>query len=107
MFRRDAKLDIDWKRWIEAHRAELLECGIPVVVLSDRRNWELFLEDGSFSSVPGSPPDIDVDELPKDRARRLLDILGASFPERSKEGTSHFRAINRLEYLLRRGAHGA
>lgn len=45
-FRRDSQVASEWKHWIATHRAELLRCGIPDVILSDENRWRHFREHG-------------------------------------------------------------
>ena len=97
----DANLD----RWLRANRSILLDLGMPLTVLDSVLHWQLFLEDGSFSSVSTSTPDIDVDAMPASSGERLLSFLLQHFPERTEDGTSPYRAINRLEAILKRGPH--
>jgi hypothetical protein len=74
-------------------------------VLNNERNWQLFLEDGAFSSAPGGAPDVDVEAMPEPQASRVLTFLGAHYPSRNSSGVSPYRALNRLEAILRRGPH--
>jgi hypothetical protein len=91
--------------WLKANRSALLDLGLPLCVLENPRNWQLFLEDGSFASASTLTPDIDVDALPLEQADRILRFLSQHFPDRSESGTSPYRAVNRLEAILKRGVH--
>lgn len=93
------------RAWLHANRAALLELGFPLSILGNERNWRLFLEDGAFSSAVGGAADIDVDAMPEAQASRVLAFLVAHYPNRSGAGVSPYRAVNRLEAILRRGPH--
>ena len=95
------------RTWLRTNRAALLELGFPLSVLNNERNWQLFLEDGEFSSAPGGAPDVDVEAMPEPQASRVLAFLGAHYPGRDSLGISPYRALNRLEAILRRGPHAA
>jgi hypothetical protein len=99
--------DFKLRSWLRSHRPALLALGLPLSVVNSERHWLLFLEDGTFSSVLGSPPDIDVERLPSRQAIELLEFLLAHYPERNDAGMSPLRAVNRLETILQRGPHAA
>jgi len=45
-FKQDGKKQHKWYKWLDAHRCELLECGVPDTVLKTKLHWIRFLEDG-------------------------------------------------------------
>jgi hypothetical protein len=102
---RHRNADSNLRSWLRGQRAALLELGMPLSVLGDDQAWTIFLEDGVYPPASGSARDIDVDAMPVEQAQRVLDFLSEHFSERNEQGYSPYRAINRLEAILRRGPH--
>jgi hypothetical protein len=98
-FRRNNEKAFHWQKWLRDHRGELFACGIPHIVLEDVRNWLYFLEHGCFTPVNSAGPIIDVDRMSRSDALRLCLFLEQddSYPDCS--------ALNRLQFLLKRGVH--
>ena len=98
-FRRNSDAALKWQTWLQKHRDELLECGVPQVVLEEERYWYYFLDHGYFTPPGISEPIIDVDRMEKRQAERLCVFLEHSdfYPTCS--------TLNRLQYLLKRGRH--
>jgi hypothetical protein len=98
-FRRDGETARTWETWLQRNRQELLDCGIPHVVLERRENWLYFLGHGYFTPPGIAEPVCDVDRMDRSQAERLCVFL---------EGDDDYRnsdALNRLQFLLKRGRH--
>jgi hypothetical protein len=98
-FRRDKQKTLQWQKWLQKHRDELIACGIPHIVLEDIWHWYYFLEHGYFTPLGSAEPIIYVDRMSKADAERLCLFLEQDdfYPECS--------TLNRLQYLLKRGRH--
>ena len=70
-FRRQSTDSIGHSRWRLAHRAELLECGVPMEVLESDRNWIYVLHHGSDEFGTGWNPTW----ISKEQAGKLLEIV--------------------------------
>ena len=44
-----------WSKWVEAHRAALVLCGIPSFLIEDQFRWERFVEHGYDHETGWSP----------------------------------------------------
>src|SRR3954465_9031226 len=99
-YRRDNGDARHWQKWLQNHRDHLHACGIPPIVLEDMRHWYYFLEHGYFTPLNSAEPIIDVDRMSRSDAERLCWFLEQDdlFPDSS--------ALNRLQFLLKRGVHG-
>jgi hypothetical protein len=99
-FRRDKAKAVSWRKWLETSRDQLIACGVPQMVWEDMRNWGYFLDHGYFTLPGSATPIIDVDRMNRSDALQLCVFLEQddSYPESS--------ALNRLQFLLRRGRHG-
>ncbi len=100
----DGKMNAHAK-WLRSNRERLLETAVPVGLFENERAWCIFLEDGQFDPTEAVPFSCDVDAMSEDEAVKLCDLLVELYPERLDDGTSMYRALNRLEYLLLRGPH--
>src|SRR5262249_1014046 len=100
-FRRDKEESLHWQKWLERHRDELLACGVTFVVLQDASHWHYFLGHGYFTPIGSAEPVINVDHMSHDDALRLCLFL-----EQDKLH-SGCDAVNRLQYLLKKGKHAA
>ncbi len=98
-FRRDKEKPLQWQKWLQQHRDELLACGVPPIVLEDMRQWYYFLEHGYFTPPGSAEPIIGVDCMHRTDAERLCLFLeqDSLYPLSS--------TLNRLQYLLKRGRH--
>ncbi|MEX0700632.1 MAG: hypothetical protein WD069_00910 [Planctomycetales bacterium] len=50
-FRQDNRKSIEWKRWVDRHRPELIECGLHEDAWRTRMDWFLFLDHGYIQTV--------------------------------------------------------
>ncbi|MBN9521402.1 hypothetical protein J0H58_23250 [bacterium] len=81
-FRRDHDAELNWRRWVRAHEAELIAIGIPREVWADRLTWWRFVDHGyhppasNAREVRFSP-----DDLPASQQRRLYVFLDSILPE--------------------------
>ena len=98
-FRRDKEKSLQWQKWLQKHRSELIACGIPHTVLEDMWHWYYFLEHGYFTLPGSAEPIINLDCMSKTDAERLCLFLERDdlYPESA--------ALNRLQYLLKSGRH--
>lgn len=84
---------------MQKHRDELLACGVPHLVVDSEHYWNYFLAHGYFKPEGLTEPIVDIDRMEKSQAERLCLFL-----ERS-ECYPTCDALNRLQYLLKRGPH--
>jgi hypothetical protein len=70
--------DAEWKRWADSDGQALIQLGIPERVVNNRFVWGDFLCRGRLEQHP-KLEDFDVDQLPMESKRPLLDILMASY----------------------------
>lgn len=80
-FRRDHDAALEWRRWVQAHEAELVAIGIPREVWADRMTWWRFVYDGCH------PPEtrrhnvrFAAADLPESQLRRLYVFLDTILP---------------------------
>jgi hypothetical protein len=98
-FRQNNDETREWKGWLQAQRSQLVACGVPLTVLENREHWFYFRDHGCFTPSGGSKPIIDVDHMNEADIERLCAFLETDgFYPRSA-------ALNRLQYLLKRGPH--
>jgi hypothetical protein len=45
-FKHDGKKSHQWSNWLEAHKRELCDCGVPDAVLRTEHHWIRFLGEG-------------------------------------------------------------
>lgn len=93
-FRRERGTALQWQRWLDEHRQELLDCGLPAEVFQDRRSWFYFPEHGYFTPLDSAKPIINVDKMEKPAAERLYQFLEA------RELYPDSDLLNRLKHLL-------
>jgi hypothetical protein len=81
-FRRGHDAELEWRRWVRAHEAELIAIGIPREVWADRLTWWRFVDNGSH------PPECNrhdvrfsAGDLPEPQQRRLYRFLDSILPE--------------------------
>jgi hypothetical protein len=99
-FRQNSETNREWQTWLNAHQKTLLDCGVPLLVLEDRKSWFYFLEHGYFRPVGTTESIIDVDRMPHDEAEKLCVFLeGANSPYPNSS------TLNRLQFLFGRGPH--
>ncbi len=81
-FRRDRDAELEWKRWVRAHEAELVAVGIPREVWADRLTWWQFADHGYHPAV-SNPREVrfSADDLTEEQQRRLYRLLDAILPE--------------------------
>src|SRR5687768_11399404 len=98
-FRRDKEKTRKWQTWLDEHRRELLECGVPDGVLQCESHWMYFLEHGYFQPVGVAEPIITIDRMERAQLERLCIFLEQDdyYP-----GCS---TLNGLQYELKRGRH--
>jgi hypothetical protein len=75
-FRPASREEVGSPAWCRAHRARLLECGIPDTLVDDPRMLTYVLLHGREHGATGWTPDW----LSDDEARRLLAFLRAELP---------------------------
>jgi len=98
-FRYNNDKTLRWQKWLRQHREEVIGCGVPLVVLEDINNWYYFLEHGYFTPLGSAEPIIDVDRMSKAEAEHLCLFL------EKDDFYAQSSALNRLQYLLKRGRH--
>ena len=98
-FRRDKEKTQRWESWLQKHHAELVGCGVPHLVLEDIRHWYYFLEHGYFTPTGNAEPIINVDRMSQADAMSLCLFLERDDLYPCSD------ALNRLQYLLKRGQH--
>ena len=81
------------------HRDELIAYGIPQLVLEKKENWIYFLEHGYFTPTGSNQPIINVDQLSTSDAECICAFL------ESNDLYPNSDALNRLQFLLKRGPH--
>ncbi|HEX4607997.1 MAG TPA: hypothetical protein VH092_07315 [Urbifossiella sp.] len=81
-FRRDHDAELDWRRWVRTHEAELIAIGIPREVWADRPTWWRFLGHG-YHPPASNRRDVrfSVNDLPEPQQRRLYRFLDAIRPK--------------------------
>lgn len=98
-FRNQKDERLRWQKWVLQHHDELLACGVPQMLLENMGDWCYFLEHGYFTPSGSAKPIIDVDHMSTNEAQRLCLFLERDeFYPRSD-------ALNRLQYILKRGKH--
>lgn len=98
-FRRDKEKALQWQKWLQKHRDELLACGIPHILVEDIRHWYYFLEHGYFTPIGSAEPIIYVERMSKADAERLCLFL------EQDDFYTDCSTLNRLQNLLKRGRH--
>ncbi len=98
-FRRDKDKARRWQTWLQKHHEELLACGVPLHVMEDMAHWYYFLEHGYFTPVGSAEPIIDVNCMSRADAE-----CRCSFLEKD-DLYPGCHALNRLQFLLKRGPH--
>jgi hypothetical protein len=99
-FRRDKQQVRKWQTFLEKHRNELLACGIPLTVLSDRQHWEHFMLEGYYTPTGLVEPILDVDNMKREHMQRLCLFLERELPDEPC-----YAVLNRLQFLLKRRPH--
>ena len=99
-FRHKSKTNREGQTWLNAHQETLLNCGVPLLVLEDRKSWFYFLEHGYFRPLGVTESIIDMDRMPHHDAEKLYIFLEG--PDSSYPNSD---ALNRLQFLLGRGPH--
>jgi hypothetical protein len=81
-FRRDHDAELEWRHWVRAHEAELIDIGVPREVWADRLTWWRFVDHGYHPPV-SNPRDVrfSADDLPEPQQRRLYRFLDSILPE--------------------------
>jgi len=98
-FHRDKEKAHRWQTWLQQHRAELEHCGVPHFVLDDQSYWLYFLDHGCYVPPGNATPVIDVDHMNSADVERLCLFL------ENDDLYPGSVALNRLQYLLKRGKH--
>lgn len=67
----------NWRKWINAHRNELGDLGLPLVTHATTEHWEEFLSFGemSFRLSEGYAPGFSFRDLDRGQMRALLSFL--------------------------------
>ncbi|GEP44125.1 hypothetical protein [Brevifollis gellanilyticus] len=98
-FRRNRGKAQAWNAWQETHRDRLIAWGVPHAVLEHEASWNYFLEHGYFTPPGNAEPVIDVDRMEEGLGKKLCLFLESDDAVRTSD------ALNRLQYLLKRGRH--
>ncbi|QDU18650.1 hypothetical protein [Urbifossiella limnaea] len=107
-FRRDHDAELEWRRWVRAHEAELVAIGIPREVWADRLTWWRFVDHG-YHPPASNRRDVrfSADDLPESQQHRLYVFLDTILPA-ARYGHSlwavlhsRFGAASQTEHLPR------
>jgi hypothetical protein len=79
-YRKHKKSAVEWKSWVQRHRAALVECGLSEDVYRDRNTWHYFLDHGNISSRKEWHW-FSLERLTFDQRLRLHDFLQAEYRE--------------------------
>lgn len=94
-FRRDRDTELEWRRWVRAHEADLVAIGIPREVWADRMTWWRFVGHG-YHPPTGNARDVrfSPSDMPEPNQRRLYEFLDSILPE-SRSGSFLWADLNR------------
>ena len=82
-FRRDRDAELEWRRWIRRHEAELIAIGIPREVWSDGMTWWRFVEHGYHPPVSNAREvRFRLNDLSEDQHLQLFRFLDAVLPQK-------------------------
>jgi hypothetical protein len=70
-FRRDGEAARSWAVWLDKHRDDLVDCGVPDFVYADRPRWLRLLEEDGWDPVTGWK----VEMLPAHQAALLHSFI--------------------------------
>jgi hypothetical protein len=93
-FRRNHDAELEWRRWVRTHEAELIAIGIPREVWADRKTWWRFVDHGFHAVRDIRDVRFSADELPEPNQRRLYEFLDSILPE-SRSGSFLWADLNR------------
>src|SRR5262245_17025817 len=99
-FRRNKEKALQWQRWLQKQRDELLASGSPALDLEDERHWEHFMYEGYYTPAGSAEPILEVDRMERQHMECLSCLL-----EREGMNPPGNIVLNRLQYLLKRGPH--
>lgn len=77
-FRKDKSRSLEWTKWLERHRDELMGCGLPDFVYADEARWFRFMEHG-IDGETGWKPEL----LLSHQLVRLKSFLSREYPVNS------------------------
>lgn len=81
-FRRDRETELEWRRWVKAHEAELIAVGLPREVFADRPTWLRFIGHGYHPPID-NPREVRfrLEDLSPEQQLRFYRFLDAVLPE--------------------------